>query len=220
MWKEREQCPKFLHFGLQRSGTNYFEGLMYRHFEVWCRNRGSGPHWKHSLQMPEQITDEFMYFVISKNPYTWIESIAFRNPMDYIERQRRYPVDDRNINTDLLAGKKQLNVVNMARTWNHFYRNWMEISPNPRILVLRYEDLLDLKYKSLVAIGIYFDLPRRENASQYRSMETSLLDRKMNQSNIDYYTRGTPKHLTDVQVEAISKQLDPKVVKFYGYSKY
>jgi len=218
MWKEREQCPKFLHFGLQRSGTNYFEGLMYRHFEVWCRNRGTGPHWKHSLQMPGEITDEFMYFVISKNPYTWIESIAFRSPMDYIERQRLYPADDRNIDTDLLAGKKQLNVLNMARTWNHFHRNWMEISPNPRILVLKYEDLLDLKHKALVSIGLYFDLPMRENASQYHSMETSILDRQMDNNKKQYYASQAPKHLSEVQVSAISEVLERDVMKYCGYT--
>lgn len=81
-WKKREDCQKFRHHGLQRSGTNFLEGLMYRYFEVWWRNGGSGLKWKHSLEMAP-FEDDMFYLIIAKNPYSWVESIAYRNPLSY-----------------------------------------------------------------------------------------------------------------------------------------
>jgi len=217
MWKKREDCQKFRHYGLQRSGTNFLEGLMYRYFEVWCRNSGSGPNWKHSLDMAS-FEDNMFYLVIAKNPYSWIESIAFRNPMDYIEKQKLYPARE-PISDDLIAGPNNINVVNAAKTWNHFYNNWKQFEGYKNVYFMKYEDLLiEEKQKSILDdIQKKFGCEWRNNPLSYKKTETSILDRKQDNSKTNYYLSEKPKNLTDNQIQAISDNIDKDLFGFFGY---
>jgi hypothetical protein len=217
MWKKREDCQKFRHHGLQRSGTNYLEGLMYRYFEVWCRNGGSGPKWKHSLEM-SPFEDDMFYLVIAKNPYAWVESIAFRNPMDYIEKQRLYPAGEPT-SPDLMAGTNRINVVNAAKTWNHFYNNWKHFASYEKVYYMKYEDLLvEEKRKSILEdIHAKFGCEWRTNPLSYKKSETYILDQKQDTNKTDYYLSEKPKNLTSIQIQAISDHIDNDLLHFFGY---
>jgi hypothetical protein len=217
MWKKREDCQKFRHYGLQRSGTNFLEGLMYRYFEVWCRNGGSGPKWKHSLEMAP-FEDDMFYLVIAKNPYSWVESIAYRNPMDYIEKQKLYPAGE-PISANLIAGPNKINVVNAAKTWNYFYANWKPFVSYEKVYCVKYEDLLiEEKRKSILEdIHEKFRCKWRDNPLSYKSPETSILDRNQDESKTKYYLSEKPKNLTDVQIEAITKNINKELFDFFGY---
>jgi hypothetical protein len=217
MWKKREDCQKFRHHGLQRSGTNFLEGLMYRYFEVWCRNGGSGPKWKHSLEMAP-FEDDMFYLVIAKNPYSWVESIAYRNPMDYIEKQKLYPAGE-PISANLIAGPNKINVVNAAKTWNYFYANWKPFVSYEKVYCVKYEDLLiEEKRKSILEdIHEKFRCKWRDNPLSYKSPETSILDRNQDESKTKYYLSEKPKNLTDVQIEAITKNINKELFDFFEY---
>lgn len=218
MWKKREDCQKFRHHGLQRSGTNFLEGLMYRYFEVWCRNGGSGPKWKHSLEMAP-FEDDMFYLVIAKNPYSWVESIAFRNPMDYIEKQRLYPAGE-PISSDLTAGPNKINVVNAAKTWSHFYNNWKSFNNYEKVCFMKYEDLLieEKQKRILEEIHEKFGCEWRNNPLSYKKPETSILDRKQDSNKTKYYISEKPKNLTDLQIRAIGDYIDKDLFDFFGYS--
>lgn len=202
--------------GLQRSGTNLIEGLMYRYFEVWCRNGGSGPRWKHSLEMEDLDTDLF-YVVIAKNPYLWVESIAFRNPMDYIETQKMFPATE-STTPELTAGPRSINIVNAAKTWNQFYCNWNTAGSN-RVVEIRYEDLLDrqLRQDILDYIKMAFDCKWREDPERYKSRETSILDKDLSSDKIKYYASGKPKYLSQTQIDAITENIDRKLFEVFDY---
>lgn len=218
MWKKREDCQKFRHHGLQRSGTNFLEGLMYRYFEVWCRNGGSGPKWKHSLEMAP-FEDDMFYLVIAKNPYSWVESISFRNSMDYIEKQKMYPAGE-PISADLMAGTNKINVVNAAKTWNHFYNNWKSFDNYEKVYFIKYEDLLieEKQKRILEEVHEKFGCECRNNPLSYKKPETSILDRKQDTNKTEYYLSEKPKNLTDVQIRAISDHIDKDLFDFFGYS--
>jgi len=219
MWKKREDCQKFRHYGLQRSGTNFLEGLMYRYFEVWCRNGGSGPKWKHSLEMAPFESDMF-YLVIAKNPYLWIESIAFRNPMDYLERQKLYSAGEPT-SADLMAGPNKINVINTAKTWNHFYNNWKAFASYEKVYCMKYEDLLvEEKRKSILEdIHVKFGCEWRIDPLKYKKPETSILDRKQDTNKTKYYLSERPKNLTDIQIRAISENIDQDLFDFFSYAR-
>ena len=217
MWKKREDCQKFRHYGLQRSGTNYLEGLMYRYFEVWCRNGGSGPKWKHSLEMAP-FEDDMFYLVIAKNPYLWVESIAFRNPMDFIEKQKLYSAGEVS-SPELMAGPNKINVINAAKTWNHFYNNWKSFVSYEKVYCVKYEDLLvEEKRKSILDdIHVKFDCEWRNEPHKYKSRETGILDKKQDHKKTEYYLFEKPERLTDTQIKAISENIDREIFEFFGY---
>lgn len=219
MWKKRELCQKFRHYGLQRSGTNLLEGLMYRYFEVWCRNGGSGPSWKHSLEM-QPLQDDMFYLVIAKNPYLWIESIAFRNPMDYIQTQKMYPAQEQT-DSKYIVGPNGINVINAAKTWNHFYSNWIDQDRN-KVYHIRYEDLLNKNTKTVILNDIQekFNVERRIKAESYRSKETAIIDRKQDRAKIEYYTTSMPQKLTIEQIQEINNYIDPFLFQQYKYDTY
>jgi len=215
-WKKREECQKFRHYGLQRSGTNILEAILYRYFEVWCRNGGSGYRWKHSLEVQKELDEDIAFhLVISKNPYLWVESIAFRNPRDYIARQRKYPATDySNIDSELIAGKNRINVVNAAKTWNEFYSNWFYHPQQYKIMFIRYEDLLIPEKQRLILEDIQrrFNCEWRGNPQSYKSAETTIL-RPQDEKKNNYYLGGRPSQLTDKQIRAISAELDENMVR-------
>lgn len=190
---------------------------MYRYFEVWCRNGGSGPKWKHSLEMAP-FEDDMFYLVIAKNPYSWVESIAYRNPMDYIERQKLYPAGE-PISANLIVGPNKINVVNAAKTWNYFYANWKPFVSYEKVYCVKYEDLLiEEKRKSILEdIHEKFRCKWRDNPLSYKSPETSILDRNQDESKTKYYLSEKPKNLTDVQIEAITKNINKELFDFFGY---
>lgn len=211
MWKPREACQKFRHYGLQRSGTYYLEGLMYRYFEVWCRNGGSGPKWKHSLEMAP-LEEDIFYLAIAKNPYLWIESIAYRSPMDYIKRQTLYPAQEKGCN----VGKHNINIVNAAKTWNHFYQNWASQSKE-KVYLMRYEDLLKDRDSILSEIQMKFGLERRENPLSYKTKETTILDKNMDSSKRKYYQNEKPQYLTEDHIDLITQNIDADLLSFFEY---
>jgi hypothetical protein len=68
--------------GLQRSGTNYLNGLVKRNF----LNFQLVPHrvlWKHDFaeNVPPEFPDDALVVLIHKSPYSWVESLS-RNAKD------------------------------------------------------------------------------------------------------------------------------------------
>jgi len=193
---------------------------MYRNFEVWCRNRGSGTGWKHSID-PPPLEDYIFYLVIAKNPYLWIESLAFRGPADYIARQRKYPANDWNVPADLLAGGRKINVINCAKTWSEFYGNWVDVDRDDKVTIFSYESLLrpSTRGQVLNMIAQKHKCEWRKNPDQYHSSETHIIDRPLPTDKLEYYLASRPKHLTDKQVEAISKHLRDDLLTKFNYTK-
>jgi hypothetical protein len=162
--------------------------------------------------------DDMFYLVIAKNPYSWVESIAYRNPMDYIEKQKLYPAGE-PISANLIAGPNKINVVNAAKTWNYFYANWKPFVSYEKVYCVKYEDLLiEEKRKSILEdIHEKFRCKWRDNPLSYKSPETSILDRNQDESKTKYYLSEKPKNLTDVQIEAITKNINKELFDFFGY---
>lgn len=75
----------FYIFGLQRSGTTYVEKCLTTNFDMQVVN-GPGS-WKHRWPIPTEFPNhqESIKFVVTKNPYTWVESIIYRGSADLLE---------------------------------------------------------------------------------------------------------------------------------------
>lgn len=142
-------------FGLQRTGTNYIEILLHRNFVTRKLNPGSRA-WKHSINHPDGYQKNQPTVIIYKNPYTWIESLCLRNTVDWLKRQRDYPADEKPSGA-LLFGPKNLNVVNLAKTYAHWVDSWAlneDIIERRNTIIVMYEDLLDDKKRDLILTNV------------------------------------------------------------------
>ena len=116
---------KIFNNGLQRNGTNYTLSLLKLNTEYLCCNAIENYH-KHNLY--KQIKPDCdMVLTVVKNPYLWIESILFRNPVDIVKYHSDYKLDD-----------KDNYLENLLSLYYDFYTGWM----NANSFIVRYEDLL------------------------------------------------------------------------------
>jgi hypothetical protein len=138
--------------------------------------------------------------------------------MDYIEKQKMYPAGE-PISPVLMAGPNKINVINAAKTWNHFYNNWKTFVNYEKVLCMKYEDLLvEEKRKSILKdIHNKFGCEWRHDPLNYKNPETFILDRKQDSSKTQYYLLEKPKSLSEAQIQAISEHIDKDLFDFFGY---
>lgn len=192
-------------FGIQRSGTNYLETLIEKNFSV-RKNNPSTRCWKHSIDMPAGLDPKQPIIVIHKNPYLWVESIAWRNRVDWIKTQTMYPATDVADDQRMMIGEngKQMNLINLTKTYKHFYNTWF-INPDDMIketrLVIRYEDLLENEKRGKILGKIHkiFNFRRKTNPLHQGwanpRIGTISQSRDYNATRHHYYTQMKPKYL-------------------------
>ena len=115
--------------GLQRSGTNFAESIFEGSTPV-C-----GDYGKHDIRRDDwHLPCEKIYLII-KHPYTWVESICFRNCVDIIEYHKDYEL----YNVTDYYGPKNINIRNLMRLYRDYYCSWLV---DGRTRLVHYEDLL------------------------------------------------------------------------------
>jgi hypothetical protein len=117
--------------GLQRTGTNYIRQLLQlnTNFDIcdW-----ENLYWKHHLYKNIAPNCDQVVCVI-KNPYTWIESICFRNCVDIKEM---YP---QIVNCYDYIGNFEINLIEACKLYKEFYSSWLNFG----VTLVHYEDMLD-----------------------------------------------------------------------------
>lgn len=139
-------------FGLQRSGTNYLTKLLEENFYVEVVNKRyeEGINWKHSLVVPDS---PYPKILIRKGVMNWIDSIANRNKVDYVETQRMFPSD--LYEEEFMYGKNQLNIKQLTSTWVYWLNN---LSKGTEI---EYEKFISSPRIYLILIAEVFNLEKR-----------------------------------------------------------
>ena len=207
-------------FGLQRSGTNFLEQLL-------CTNSHDISvqiNQKHSLNVPADFDDSINTFVVYKNPYTWIESICFRNKVDWIKKSSAenstmlhlYPALE-HIDNKYKIGTHKINLVNLCKAYNHFHRNWKNVEATC-IRFIKYEDLLsDNKVEVIQSLLQFVDadvsdvkIPGPGKVSQ---------SKRYTVTDEEYYKKSKPKYLTDEQIAKANEFLKDDIFEFLGYEK-
>lgn len=215
--------------GLQRSGTNLTETIMSKNYLADSARygpEGLGSHWKHSLIVPEEILYDNVV-IIHKNPYTWIESISFRDPVDFKSSQRMFPADQVHEDPDYMIGakysikRKSFNLINLAKTWNAFHTNWVLNSnlEGKNVAIIKYEDLLDKDKRNAVieSIGRSFNYTQRTPEIIFPEKGSVPGSKRYDNEIEEYYKLGVPKFLTKKQISAVNEIIDPKIMTILGY---
>jgi hypothetical protein len=206
-------------FGIQRSGTNFVEATMKNNFAIRKTNTQKNC-WKHSITVPKSYKTNSPTIVIYKNPYTWVESIAFRNSVDWVRTQVTYPAKE-PCDDELKVGEDGLNVTNLAKTYNHFYTTWLLNTPGSNTAFIKYEDLLvpSSRLKIFENVQTNFALQRKGSNLVFPEKGAVSQSKDYTNSREDYYRKQMPEHLTKVQIDEISRILDDRIFEKTGYTR-
>lgn len=144
--------------GIQRSGTN-FACKIHKNSSDY-----SFPYWKHDPKLEGIDPDCTKVFCIIKNPYTWVESICFRNPVDIV---KWFPSQHLKDHKDHL-GPHQINLKRLCITYKLFYASWLNYN---KTKLIHYEQLLKT-YRNIADVP-YTDW-NPDRIDQYLNYKTTL----------------------------------------------
>lgn len=218
-----------LHYGLQRSGTNFLRAILNKNYNIRIFN--SDKDMKHPLQKHFRPYDEkeliphegyrnnfhFNHFsdfekaldipekidgivVISKDPYSWL--ISYK---DWGRRGDWPKVGHHYI-----------------EEYNHFYAKWVAFKKDDnRISFLKYRDLLLNTKNELRKIEDKFDL-QLKTIRKITGRKTKLIKVKVSkhftQSKLDYYSKKEYlKKYDDEDLKIINEMLDKDLMCELGY---
>jgi len=204
-------------WGLQRSGTNYLKDLIEQNLNAKCLNRHDWC-WKHSIDQPKEFDPKSgKSIVITKNPYTWVESIAFRKSVDWTKRQKTYPASGM-VSDDNAVGPRRLDVEALAKTYAHFIKTW--IMDNPDSYHVRYEHLLETRYRVMHLEKVEKLLNTKKSNSLWINPPIGSTSQSfdMNYQRIMYYLDQKPQQLTIHQTQIINKTIGREIFNKLGYT--
>lgn len=149
--------------GLQRSGTNFATYNCFPGSLDYLDN-----YWKHDFKRDGEIPCDKILCII-KNPYTWIESVCFRNKVDIIEYFPEYRLYDEIDH----IGPFKINLIRILNLYKNYYKSWMgyrktELVHYEQQLLSEYPD----KINSVVPHNEDWNIMRTKS---YRKFSTSLL---------------------------------------------
>ena len=195
---------KFYIFGLQRSGTTFLENLITLNFDVSVAN--SEGTWKHLLKVPEKL-ENHKVFCIFKNPYTWLESIIFRDPADILVTAKEYDLT----NSGYIIGHDSVNLYELCRLYNNYVLNWS----NSQAELVRYEDLLDEQKLQQFLNSLPFC--RKTSTYQIPEPGSLFMSEGFSKTSYSYYLDGLPKRFNETELSIINNIINKDELKKLGY---
>lgn len=203
-------------FGLQRSGTTFLDHLLKNTFSAgWLNGPGT---WKHSLEVPEEIkqTQETV-LLIYKNPYTWIESVVFRESADMLICFHDYGLQD-STDAEALAGHDSVNLRRLAALYTLHAERWLRLADKPNVLLLQYEQIITAQGRE----ALLSKLPISHAQVTWSVPEPGSLfmSEGFQDSMISYYLDQKPVRLSQQQLAIVNASIPDSVFEKLGYSKW
>lgn len=195
---------KFYIFGLQRSGTTFLENLITLNFHATVANKEGS--WKHSLKKPSDLEDHKLLCVF-KNPYTWLESIMFRDPADLLVTATDYNLTD---NSGYTMGHDSVNLENLCRLYVDYCAEWSETKD-----LIKYEDLLVQEKLDNFLSGLDFE--RKTSEWLIPEPGSLFMSEGFSRESYGYYLNGKPKRFNKTEIDLINKIVTNPSVKNLGY---
>jgi hypothetical protein len=115
--------------GIQRSGTNFVKKLYPGSIDY------IKPYYKHDPKMEGIDPECDKVLCVVKNPYTWVESICFRNEVDIVKWFPSYILRD----AEDYLGPFNINLPRLLTVYKCFYTSWLNYE---KTKLVRYEDVL------------------------------------------------------------------------------
>lgn len=220
-----------LHYGLQRSGTNFMETLLLKNFKLEFHNSNldrSHPIQKHfrlydeKHLIPDSQYDNNLKF---KNFNNFLDTLELNTPIDGVIVVSKDPY------SWLTSYKKWGVNCNWTEVGHHygqeydlFYKKWLEFSKqDERILFVKYLDLLTNAREELERIESRFKLSRRL-MSQLRGIQSNLKkvshSKAFTANRMDFYLKKEYlKDYTPDELDALNGCISDEVLLGLGYER-
>lgn len=191
---------KFCIFGLQRSGTSFFESLLKLNFKCDVANANN---WKHELK---RVHVDHKIYNTYKNPYTWIESVIFRDPADLLVTSPHL------IDAGYNIGHDKVNLIALSKLYNDYVLSWYDKST-----FVRYEDLLDETKRNFFLESVPFE--RISNDWLIPEAGSLFMSEGFNNNIIPYYLDEKPTKLSEYEINIINDNISIDIFNALGYIK-
>jgi hypothetical protein len=219
MWQMEDSTPRlytYFQFGLQRTGTTIVDRMIRDNWGFWKANdhedykpRPYTPQpqeqsiWKHMIDMPSRFEAGSPTVLVYKNPYTWAESMAFRNGMGNgawntswgHENLNLYPQPRPGWNNISVPGQGLCNIGHIMYVYQHWFNTWLpyaEQNPDTTVLI-KYEDLLVAPSRKRIfdEIADKFGWPRIDEGNLVMANHVGS-SQPMDAERTKYYIQGRP----------------------------
>jgi hypothetical protein len=215
--------------GLQISGTNYIRQLIIKNIDVniinthlyteldyqqiseYLKNGETGDYnfdlWKHNLTpLSKDLIEKYKidgFLLISKNPYSWLESIIYRNKIDLdITYNEKFKFFEDGV----------FRIDNLCKLYKDFYTNWI----NNDTYFIKYEDLLINKEKVLIEFVNKFNLTFKFKEIQEINQKVDA-SHQFKDSFIKKYINVELSHLQNEEIKLINEILGEDFFNKIGY---
>jgi len=169
--------------GIQRSGTNFAHTIIENSVQA-CY-----PYFKHDPKLQDIDPECVKVFCIIKNPYTWVESICFRNEVDIV---KWYPGLNLRDHEDYL-GPFHINLKRLLIAYRLFYTSWLNYE---KTKLIHYEDLL-----------------KKTNNTNFKTDHNDNWDANRKKSYIHYQTTLLPNESKDIITNFLGQEFF-KLIKY------
>jgi ribosomal protein L23 len=197
--------------GLQRTGTNYALKLFQQNLpSIEFKDDTHNPYYhKHDLyNFKNPFTDKYpdKILTIIKHPYSWVESICFRNCVDIKTWFPNYYLH----NAQDYCGPFKINLKNLCKLYYDWYTTWIDV---PQVKFMQYERLLTERDVRKNIIRIFNIHPKRivilNNIPQSHDFVN---ERK------ELYKDYKTQYLNDIQKQIIKDSLPKAFLKRINYT--
>lgn len=193
----------FYLFGLQRTGTNLVQHLMESNFAGKVANQ-SEDEWKHSLKVSSNLDNDVPILKVIKSPYTWVESIVFRERADFYEKH--------DFNSTQLGPVmvNEINLHNLIHVYKTHYQHWKAVGS-----LIKYEDILYPEQQRKVFADLFHEVD--ESKWIVPEAGSMFMCEDFKDEDLEYYNKQRPKKLSGLHVLTINKILEKTFFKETGY---
>lgn len=203
----------FYLFGLQRSGTSFFGEMLRLNFDAEYLN-ATGT-WKHSLTIPQSVNNTTdPVFVIFKNPYTWIESICYRDPADLLATSAKTYALQEYAEGDIVFGHDRVNLNRLALLYSNYATEWLSLHT---ATIVKYEDIINNEYR----VNFLNSLQWTKKVSNWQvpAAGSLFMSEGFVEDSIPYYLTQRPSRLDNEKIEVINSIIPDTVFTQLGYNK-
>lgn len=214
----------FAVIGLHRAGTNLVQTLIHDNFKYVKFQSGDTYFWKHGFPPAKsKFNENCAHLFVIKNPYKWIESIAWRTTNDRLLMDFMKTNSWIDLKQGELIGDNQFNLDALCQVYLAHTKHWLVDSGVPNLIPIQYEAILQNHKHWLGLVQTKYGFERKtktwtELPSKVTQSETSF-DSKLKSYYLDTnYSLGF-KHLSPELIERINHNLTDHAFKFLQYEK-
>jgi hypothetical protein len=237
MWIVEEGPRKrgYYQFGMQRTGTTAIDAAIRHNYQIWKMNdhprnldrEVTPPHpnlcWKHNINIPPKMEDDAPVILNYKNPYTLIESFAYRKGLGNGGWDHTYKdLYKQPYNPEICIDRKgdgRTYIKQVMMVYKHWAGTWLRFANREadRTTLIKYENLLVPEKRIEIFDGIsqkygWGDpIPGDLFWPEHCGSSLPIADR------IEYYLNEEPTKLTRVQIDCINDTLGTDLIERMGY---